>query len=103
MRTGVHAFFVASLIVVGAVAAHDLPPSECEISDWRFQIHSGIVTIEGVLKPGWAGNQIYIQAYSSDDEYLGNVDGFITRGGSFTAMATGFPSASQMKIQYHCG
>ena len=60
---GIHTL-VAALGVVGSAAAHELPPSGCEIEDWRFQIHSGIVTIEGVLRPGWAGNQIHIQAYS---------------------------------------
>jgi hypothetical protein len=94
--------FATAVVVVGSTAAHELPPSGCQIEDWRFQIHSGIVTIEGVLRPGWAGNQIHIQAYSGN-QYLGNVDGFLTGGGSFTAMATDFPSVNEIKIKYHCG
>lgn len=93
--------FVSSLIFAASVAAHELPPAGCRVEDWRFQTHMGIVTIEGVLQPGWNGNQIHIQAYDGE-QYLGNVDGYVTRGGSFTAMATDFPSVSKMRIKYHC-
>jgi hypothetical protein len=49
----------------------------------------------------WA-DTAYIQAYSGD-QYLRNVDGFITGGGSFTAMATDLPSINEIQIKYNCG
>jgi hypothetical protein len=73
-----------ALRLVGQVAAQKLPPPGCSIEDWRFQLSDGIVTIEGVLRPGWDGNRIHIQAYD-EKNYLGNVNGFITKGGSFAS------------------
>ena len=93
-----HLFLAALAIAIagGQALACDDHQGTCKIEAWRYQLTSGILTIDGSATCN--SGMVSIRLYDGET-YLGNAPGFV-QGHALTAMATGIRHPDKLQIKY---